>query len=148
VPPGAEEAAQGAASRHRLDFQHDLESAPDRNANVRLGRVQITFKTINDAIFSVETIVGVYVAARLALDNVMTVGMIIAFMSYKQQFVERAVMLVEKRPTPSAFTAMFVPAPVPRFCTCPSVPRPRVWDSGTKALLLCFMRVFAVPRDQ
>src|SRR5262249_5267927 len=66
------------------------------NANVRLGRAQITFKTANDAIFGFETIITVYVAARLALDSVITVGMIIAFMSYKQQFVERAVMLVEK----------------------------------------------------
>src|SRR5262249_12219880 len=54
------------------------------------------FKTANDAIFGFETIITVYVAARLALDSVITVGMIIAFMSYKQQFVERAVMLVEK----------------------------------------------------
>jgi ATP-binding cassette subfamily B protein RaxB len=66
------------------------------NANVRLGRAQIAFKTVNDAIFGFETIVSIYVAARLALDNVLTVGMIIAFMSYKQQFIERAVMLVEK----------------------------------------------------
>lgn len=66
------------------------------NANVRLGRAKIAFKTINDAIFGFETIVSIYIAARLALGNVITVGMIVAFMSYKQQFIERAVMLVEK----------------------------------------------------
>jgi ATP-binding cassette, subfamily B, bacterial CvaB/MchF/RaxB len=66
------------------------------NANVRLGRAKISFKAINDTIFGFENIIIIYLAARLALDNVLTVGMIFAFMSYKTQFVERAVMLVEK----------------------------------------------------
>ena len=66
------------------------------NANVRLGRVTITFKTINDAIFGLENIVTIYLAARLALDGTLTIGMIFAFMSYKQHFTEKAVQLVEK----------------------------------------------------
>jgi ATP-binding cassette, subfamily B, bacterial CvaB/MchF/RaxB len=66
------------------------------SANVRLGRARITFTTISDVIFGAETIITIYLAARLALDNVMTVGMIFAFMSYKQHFVEKAVLLVEK----------------------------------------------------
>jgi ATP-binding cassette, subfamily B, bacterial CvaB/MchF/RaxB len=66
------------------------------NANVRLGRAKVSFKAINDAIFGFENIIIIYLAARLALDNVLTVGMIFAFMSYKMQFVERTVMLVEK----------------------------------------------------
>src|SRR5262249_4958852 len=66
------------------------------NATVRLGRAKIGFTAVNDAIFGLEMIVTVYVAARLALDNTITVGMIIAYMSYKQQFVDRSVMLVEK----------------------------------------------------
>src|SRR5262249_35004114 len=49
-----------------------------------------------DTIFGFENIIIIYLAARLALDNALTVGMIFAFMSYKAQFVERAVMLVEK----------------------------------------------------
>jgi ATP-binding cassette subfamily B protein RaxB len=66
------------------------------NANVRLGRAKISFKTINDAIFGFENVITIYLAARLALDNAITVGMIFAFMSYKQQFVERSALLVEK----------------------------------------------------
>ncbi|MET0742840.1 MAG: peptidase domain-containing ABC transporter [Microvirga sp.] len=66
------------------------------NANVRLGRAQISFKTINDIIFGVENIVIIYLAARLALGNVMSVGMIFAFMSYKMSFTDKAVMLVEE----------------------------------------------------
>ena len=66
------------------------------NANVRLGRAKVSFKAINDAIFGFENIIIIYLAARLAVDNLFTVGMIFAFMSYKTQFVDRTVMLVEK----------------------------------------------------
>src|SRR3569623_1917122 len=54
------------------------------SANVRLGRAKIAFTTMNDAIFGLENIITIYLAARLALSNTLTVGMIIAFMSYKQ----------------------------------------------------------------
>jgi ATP-binding cassette subfamily B protein RaxB len=66
------------------------------NANIRLGRAKISFKTINDLIFGAETIITVYLAALLALDNILTVGMIFAFMSYKHNFLEKTVLLVEE----------------------------------------------------
>src|SRR5262249_606067 len=66
------------------------------SANVRLGRTRIAFTTINDAIFGLENLVTIYLAARLALNNSLTIGMIFAFMSYKQHFSEKAVQLVEK----------------------------------------------------
>jgi ATP-binding cassette subfamily B protein RaxB len=66
------------------------------SANVRLGRAKIAFATINDALFGLENVVAIYLAARLALSNSLTIGMIFAFMSYKQHFTEKAVQLVEK----------------------------------------------------
>ena len=66
------------------------------SAAIRLGRAQITFKTLNDLLFGFENILVIYLAARLALDNVLTIGMIFAFMAYKLQFVEKSVELVEK----------------------------------------------------
>jgi ABC-type bacteriocin/lantibiotic exporters, contain an N-terminal double-glycine peptidase domain len=66
------------------------------SANVRLGRARIAFATINDALFALENVVTIYLAARLALSNSLTIGMIFAFMSYKQHFTEKAVQLVEK----------------------------------------------------
>lgn len=66
------------------------------SANVRLGRTKIAFATMNEAIFGLENIVTVYLAARMALADALTVGMIFAFMSYKQHFTEKAVQLVEK----------------------------------------------------
>jgi ATP-binding cassette subfamily B protein RaxB len=65
-------------------------------ANVRLGRAKIAFGTANDLIFGFESIITVYLAAKLALGNALTVGMIFAFMSYRQHFTEKAVQLVEK----------------------------------------------------
>jgi ATP-binding cassette, subfamily B, bacterial CvaB/MchF/RaxB len=43
-----------------------------------------------------ENIVVIYLAARLALDNVLTIGMVFAFMSYKRNFTEKTILLVEK----------------------------------------------------
>ena len=54
------------------------------NANVRLGRAQISSGRSTTLIFGLENIVTVYLAAMLALDNALTVGMIFAFMAYKQ----------------------------------------------------------------
>jgi ATP-binding cassette, subfamily B, bacterial CvaB/MchF/RaxB len=66
------------------------------NANVRLGRARISFKAINDTIYGLENVITIYLAARLALDNLITVGMIFAFVSYKMQFAERTALLIEK----------------------------------------------------
>lgn len=66
------------------------------NANVRLGRARVTFQTINGLIFGFENIITIYLAARLALGNALTVGMVFAFMSYKRNFTDKAVMLVER----------------------------------------------------
>jgi ATP-binding cassette subfamily B protein RaxB len=66
------------------------------SANVRLGRTKIAFTSINDCLFGLENIITVYLAARLALSHSLTIGMIFAFISYKQHFIEKAVQLVEK----------------------------------------------------
>ena len=66
------------------------------SANVRLGRTRVAFSTINDVIVGLENVIVIYLAARLALANSMTIGMVFAFMSYKQNFSEKAVALIEK----------------------------------------------------
>jgi ATP-binding cassette subfamily B protein RaxB len=65
------------------------------SANVRLGRVRITYEMMNNLLFGIENVLVVFLAARLALDNVLTIGMIFAFMAYKLQFIDKAVQLVE-----------------------------------------------------
>jgi ATP-binding cassette, subfamily B, bacterial CvaB/MchF/RaxB len=66
------------------------------SANVRLGRTKVAFTTINDVIFGLENIISIYLAARMALADAFTIGMIFAFISYKGQFIEKGVQLVEK----------------------------------------------------
>lgn len=66
------------------------------NTNLAIGRARIGYVAINDAITGAEYIVTVYLAAQLALGNVLSIGMVFAFMSYRQQFVEKTLHLVEK----------------------------------------------------
>jgi ATP-binding cassette subfamily B protein RaxB len=66
------------------------------NANVRLGRARITFQTLNGLIFGLENVIIIWLAARLALDGTLTVGMVFAFMAYKLHFIDKAGMLVER----------------------------------------------------
>jgi ATP-binding cassette, subfamily B, bacterial CvaB/MchF/RaxB len=70
--------------------------AESMNTNARLGSAKITFKTVNDAIVGLENMLGTYLAARLALDNVLSVGMIFAFLSYKLNFLTKSLDLIEK----------------------------------------------------
>jgi ATP-binding cassette subfamily B protein RaxB len=65
------------------------------NADIRTGRAQIQYATMNRAIFGAETIITVYLAAMLVLENQMTVGMIFAFMAYRSHFTAKASNLVE-----------------------------------------------------
>lgn len=66
------------------------------NANVRVGHARIGFQAMNSLIFGAESIITVWLASRLALDNVLTIGMIFAFMAYKQNFTAKTVALVER----------------------------------------------------
>jgi ATP-binding cassette subfamily B protein RaxB len=55
-----------------------------------------TFRVANEAIFGLENVLIVYLGAQAALAGDMTVGMLLAFISYKQQFVDKAARLVER----------------------------------------------------
>jgi ABC-type bacteriocin/lantibiotic exporter with double-glycine peptidase domain len=66
------------------------------NSGIKLGRLQINFKAANDLIFGFENVAAIYVGARLAIDGALTVGMRFAYMSYKQQFLDKMARLIEK----------------------------------------------------
>jgi len=66
------------------------------NAGIRVQRLSLIFEAVNGIIFAVENIVVVWVAAMMILDGQFSVGMLFAFMAYKQQFISRATALVEK----------------------------------------------------
>ena len=65
-------------------------------ADTSVRTLKQTFQNFNEFIFGVENIVIVLLGARAVLADTMTVGMLLAFMSYKHQFVSKASALIER----------------------------------------------------
>lgn len=66
------------------------------NSNVRLARLSLAFGSANQLIFGVERIVVVWIGALLAIENLFSVGMLIAYLAYKDQFSQRVAGLIDK----------------------------------------------------
>jgi ATP-binding cassette subfamily B protein RaxB len=66
------------------------------NAEIKLGRMSAGFDAAGQAITGIERILFVYIAITLAMKGEFTVGMIFAYQSYKQQFMDAGVRLVEQ----------------------------------------------------
>jgi ATP-binding cassette subfamily B protein RaxB len=66
------------------------------NAGIRVQKLTILFKVLNGTLFAIENIAVVWLGARLVLDGGFSVGMLFAFISYKQQFISRIVSFIEK----------------------------------------------------
>ncbi|TMP43870.1 ABC transporter ATP-binding protein [Pseudoalteromonas citrea] len=66
------------------------------NQNIRLGNFQIGYDAINRALFGIENIVVVYLAAHLVIQGGFSTGMLFAFMAYKRQFMDKTANLIEK----------------------------------------------------
>lgn len=66
------------------------------NSTVRVQRLAIMFKAFNGSLFGIENIAVVWLGARLVLDGGFSVGMLFAFIAYKQIFITRIVSVIEK----------------------------------------------------
>ena len=66
------------------------------NASIRMQKLQILSTALNRTLFGVENIAVVWLGALLILDHVFSVGMLFAFMAYKQQFTSRVSGFIEK----------------------------------------------------
>lgn len=66
------------------------------NQNIRLGNYKIGYDAINRALFGIENIIVVYLAAHLVIEGGFSTGMLFAFMSYKRQFMDKTANLIEK----------------------------------------------------
>lgn len=64
--------------------------------NASVERLKGGFKAMNDVVFGVENLAVIYLGALAVLDGRMTIGMLFAFVAYKQQFVDKAVHLIER----------------------------------------------------
>ncbi|RXJ72022.1 ABC transporter ATP-binding protein [Veronia nyctiphanis] len=66
------------------------------NADIRLGKLRISFDAINTLLFGIENVLVIYFAAMFVMDGELTVGMILAFVAYKRQLTERASNFIEQ----------------------------------------------------
>ncbi|HHZ21680.1 TPA: peptidase domain-containing ABC transporter [Xanthomonas vasicola pv. zeae] len=66
------------------------------NQDVKLARMSLGFSTASQLVFGLERIAVIWIGARLALDNVFSVGMLVAYLAYKDQFATRVSGLIDK----------------------------------------------------
>lgn len=66
------------------------------NNEVRLARMGLGFNTASQLVFGIERIAVIWIGALLALQNVFSVGMLIAYLAYKDQFAGRMASLIDK----------------------------------------------------
>ena len=66
------------------------------NASVSLARISIWQSTANTLIFGLETIISVWLAVRFVIDGGFSVGMVFAYIAYKNQFLQRAASLIDQ----------------------------------------------------
>ena len=66
------------------------------NQDVTLARMSLGFSTASQLVFGLERIAVIWIGARLALDNVFSVGMLVAYLAYKDQFAMRVSGLIDK----------------------------------------------------
>lgn len=66
------------------------------NASARLGRLNIGLGSVSGILFGIENIVVVYFGAVAVIDGGFTVGMLFAFIAYKQHLLESSIALIER----------------------------------------------------
>ncbi|MEX2124048.1 MAG: peptidase domain-containing ABC transporter [Woeseia sp.] len=66
------------------------------NRDVWLARLGLWFNSASGLIFGIERIAVIWIGALLALQNVFSVGMLIAYLAYKDQFAGRVGGLIDK----------------------------------------------------
>ncbi len=66
------------------------------NANVKQERISILYGAINGTIGAVEQALVLYLAAQMIQDEKFSVGMLVAFLAYKGQFLQRSSELLER----------------------------------------------------
>ena len=66
------------------------------NQELKLARLGLGFNTASQMLFGLERIVVIWIGARLAMDSVFSVGMLIAYLAYKDQFAARVSGLIDK----------------------------------------------------
>jgi len=66
------------------------------NLDYRIAGITLGFSGANQLLFGMERIVVITLGALLAMDNQFSVGMLVAYLAYKDQFVLRSAGLIDK----------------------------------------------------
>lgn len=66
------------------------------NAQLRVARFGVAYQTLNFFVFGLERVVVIWLAALAVLDAKFSIGMVFAFVSYKDQFSQRTTSLIDK----------------------------------------------------
>ena len=66
------------------------------NANIATRKLDLMFGVLHKLVFGLERVAVVWVGALLVLDHSFSVGMLFAFLAYKEQFAQRVSALIDK----------------------------------------------------
>jgi ATP-binding cassette, subfamily B, bacterial CvaB/MchF/RaxB len=96
------ETVRGVQSVKLLDRQHQRQTVYQNlvvdtfNAGIRVHKLTLLFQAMQGALFGVENIAVIWLGATMVLQGGFSVGMLFAFLSYKQQFTSRIRSLIDK----------------------------------------------------
>lgn len=66
------------------------------NADLAIRKLELVFGALNKLVFGVERVAVIGVGALLVMDQRFTVGMLFAFLAFKEQFAQRVSALIDK----------------------------------------------------
>ncbi|WP_429002414.1 peptidase domain-containing ABC transporter [Xanthomonas euvesicatoria] len=84
----------GEESQRRSTYANLLNDTV--NQDVRLARMGLGFSTASQLVFGIERVAVIWIGARMTLDNLFSVGMLVAYLAYKDQFATRVSALIDK----------------------------------------------------
>ena len=96
------ESVRGVKSIKLFQGQDDRRSAwlallvDQINADVRTQKMHLLYKSLNGVLFGIENTLIIWLGTRLVLDGNFSVGVLLAFMAYKDQFNSRVSALIDK----------------------------------------------------
>ena len=66
------------------------------NANIATRKLDLTLGVLHKLLFGIERVAMIWVGALLVMDHTFSVGMLFAFVAYKEQFAQRVSALIDK----------------------------------------------------
>jgi ATP-binding cassette subfamily B protein RaxB len=66
------------------------------NQSIRMQRFTLAMRAANQTLFGVVSVIVMWIGARDVIDRQFSVGMLFAFLAYKDQFTQRIVSLIDK----------------------------------------------------